>query len=32
MKIKERPRLELLYRQDNLIIPLEKGQIRKKGR
>lgn len=28
MKIKERPRLELLYRQDNLIIPLEKGQIR----
>lgn len=28
MKIKEQPRLELLYRQDNLIIPLEKGQIR----
>ena len=28
MKIKEQPRLELLYKQDNLIIPLEKGQIR----
>lgn len=28
MKLKEKPRIELLYKQDNLIIPFEKGQIR----
>lgn len=28
MKLKEKPRIELLYKQDSLIIPFEKGQIR----
>ena len=26
MKLKDRPRIELLYNQDNIIIPCEKGQ------
>ena len=26
MKLKDRPRIELLYSQDNIIIPCEKGQ------
>lgn len=28
MKLKGRPRVELLYEQDNIIIPAKKGQIR----